>query len=83
MVKPNILLFYLLYVKNDINEFIQEVHIVREPGEKLGLSIRGGLGGFPGNPDNSKDMGIFISNVSCLLKCCYFFYCLLMKSLVF
>merc|ERR1719427_1574120 len=42
---------------------MKEVRIVREPGEKLGLSIRGGSGGFPGNPDNPKDMGIFISNL--------------------
>ena len=36
---------------------------MKYPGEKLGISIRGGAKGHPGNPLDSKDEGIFISKV--------------------
>ena len=40
----------------------QELKIVKRPGEKLGMSIKGGVKNFPG--DESNDEGIFISRVS-------------------
>ena len=36
---------------------------MKYPGEKLGISIRGGAKGHPGNPLDPKDEGIFISKV--------------------
>ncbi|XP_041039702.1 protein scribble homolog isoform X2 [Carcharodon carcharias] len=43
---------------------MQEIRIEKLPGEKLGISIRGGAKGHPGNPLDSTDEGIFISKVS-------------------
>lgn len=41
--------------------------IQKQPGEKLGISIRGGAKGHAGNPFDSTDEGIFISKVLQLL----------------
>lgn len=39
--------------------------IIRKcPGERLGLNIKGGVGGSPGNPLDRQDEGIFISKVN-------------------
>ncbi|XP_061521776.1 protein scribble homolog isoform X17 [Phycodurus eques] len=43
---------------------MQEIVIHKQPGEKLGISIRGGAKGHVGNPFDSTDEGIFISKVS-------------------
>ncbi|XP_033640381.1 protein scribble homolog isoform X8 [Asterias rubens] len=43
---------------------LQEITIVKAPGEKLGISIRGGNKGHPGNPLDKNDEGIFISKVN-------------------
>ncbi|KAG9471640.1 hypothetical protein GDO78_013971 [Eleutherodactylus coqui] len=43
---------------------MQEICIVKAPGEKLGISIRGGAKGHPGNPLDPTDEGVFISKVS-------------------
>ncbi|XP_062850048.1 protein scribble homolog isoform X14 [Trichomycterus rosablanca] len=43
---------------------MQEIVIHKQPGEKLGISIRGGARGHPGNPFDPTDEGIFISKVS-------------------
>ncbi|XP_070533887.1 protein scribble homolog isoform X17 [Ptychodera flava] len=43
---------------------LQEVVILKTPGEKLGISIRGGSKGHPGNPLDKSDEGIFISKVN-------------------
>ncbi|XP_061615097.1 protein scribble homolog isoform X24 [Phyllopteryx taeniolatus] len=43
---------------------MQEIVINKQPGEKLGISIRGGAKGHVGNPFDSTDEGIFISKVS-------------------
>lgn len=43
---------------------LQELTIYKAPGEKLGISIKGGARGVPGNPLDSTDEGIFISKVS-------------------
>ncbi|XP_075703783.1 LOW QUALITY PROTEIN: protein scribble homolog, partial [Rhinoderma darwinii] len=43
---------------------MQEICIVKTPGEKLGISIRGGAKGHPGNPLDPSDEGVFISKVS-------------------
>lgn len=42
---------------------MQEVVILKQPGEKLGISIRGGAKGHAGNPLDPTDEGIFISKV--------------------
>ena len=42
----------------------QEITIMKAPGEKLGISIRGGNKGHPGNPLDRNDEGIFISKVN-------------------
>jgi len=34
------------------------------PGERLGISIRGGAKGHPGNPLDKADEGIFVSKVN-------------------
>ncbi|XP_073691976.1 protein scribble homolog isoform X4 [Garra rufa] len=43
---------------------MQEIVIHKLPGEKLGISIRGGAKGHAGNPFDPTDEGIFISKVS-------------------
>ncbi|KAM8731489.1 protein scribble homolog isoform 4-T4 [Acanthopagrus schlegelii] len=43
---------------------MQEILIQKQPGEKLGISIRGGAKGHAGNPFDPTDEGIFISKVS-------------------
>ncbi|XP_038600883.1 protein scribble homolog isoform X3 [Tachyglossus aculeatus] len=43
---------------------MQELSIEKAPGEKLGISIRGGAKGHAGNPLDPTDEGIFISKVS-------------------
>ncbi|NXD45917.1 SCRIB protein, partial [Copsychus sechellarum] len=42
---------------------MQEICIEKAPGEKLGISIRGGAKGHAGNPFDPTDEGIFISKV--------------------
>lgn len=43
--------------------YLQEICIEKAPGEKLGISIRGGAKGHAGNPFDPTDEGIFISKV--------------------
>ncbi|XP_051871988.1 protein scribble homolog [Pristis pectinata] len=43
---------------------MQEIRIEKLPGEKLGISVRGGAKGHPGNPFDATDEGIFISKMS-------------------
>ncbi|MEE6519166.1 hypothetical protein FKM82_030696 [Ascaphus truei] len=43
---------------------MQEICIVKGPGEKLGISIRGGAKGHAGNPLDPSDEGVFVSKVS-------------------
>nr|XP_046148161.1 protein scribble homolog isoform X3 [Oncorhynchus gorbuscha] len=43
---------------------MEEIVIQRQPGEKLGISIRGGAKGHAGNPFDATDEGIFITKVS-------------------
>ncbi|XP_028404965.1 protein scribble homolog isoform X2 [Dendronephthya gigantea] len=43
---------------------LMDITIMKNPGEKLGISIRGGAKGHPGNPLDTKDEGIFISKVN-------------------
>ncbi|XP_077207362.1 protein scribble homolog isoform X4 [Paroedura picta] len=43
---------------------MEEICIEKQPGEKLGISIRGGAKGHAGNPFDPTDEGIFISKVS-------------------
>ncbi|XP_069771257.1 protein scribble homolog isoform X3 [Narcine bancroftii] len=43
---------------------MQEIQIEKMPGEKLGISVRGGAKGHAGNPFDATDEGIFISKMS-------------------
>ncbi|KAI1902084.1 hypothetical protein AGOR_G00041070 [Albula goreensis] len=43
---------------------MRAIEILKQPGEKLGISIRGGAKGHAGNPFDPTDEGIFISKVS-------------------
>ncbi|XP_006879307.1 PREDICTED: protein scribble homolog isoform X2 [Elephantulus edwardii] len=43
---------------------MKELCIQKSPGEKLGISIRGGAKGHAGNPCDPTDEGVFISKVS-------------------
>lgn len=40
---------------------MQEIVITKLPSEKLGMGIKGGVGGQSGNPYDKEDEGIFIS----------------------
>uniref|UniRef100_A0A182MP24 PDZ domain-containing protein n=1 Tax=Anopheles culicifacies TaxID=139723 RepID=A0A182MP24_9DIPT len=42
----------------------QEVHIVKQEGERLGMHIKGGLNGQRGNPLDNADEGVFISKIN-------------------
>eukprot|EP00118_Oscarella_pearsei_P021971 m.250499 g.250499 ORF g.250499 m.250499 type:complete len:506 (+) comp40321_c3_seq15:80-1597(+) len=42
---------------------LKEVNLVAKPGQGFGLSIRGGVNGYAGNPTDPTDEGIFISQV--------------------
>lgn len=46
---------------------LRELCIQKAPGEKLGISIRGGAKGHAGNPSDPTDEGIFISKVRACL----------------
>ena len=41
----------------------KEVRIDKAEDEKLGMVIKGGLHGHPGNPNDSSDEGVFISKI--------------------
>lgn len=45
---------------------MRELCIQKAPGERLGISIRGGAKGHAGNPCDPTDEGIFISKVRVL-----------------
>ncbi|XP_035775525.1 protein lap4-like isoform X5 [Anopheles albimanus] len=42
----------------------EEVHIVKQEGERLGMHIKGGLNGQRGNPMDNLDEGVFISKIN-------------------
>jgi len=46
---------------------LQDLVIRKNPGEKLGISIRGGTANQFGNPFDKTDEGIFISRVCCFV----------------
>jgi protein scribble len=41
-----------------------EVDLHKEPGEKLGIVIKGGLRGQPGNPLDAADEGVFCVRIN-------------------
>ena len=43
---------------------LQDLTIYRNEGEKLGMNIKGGLRGHPGNPLDKQDEGVFISKIN-------------------
>ncbi|XP_048007107.1 protein lap4 isoform X12 [Leguminivora glycinivorella] len=42
----------------------QDLTIVKQEGEKLGMHIKGGLNGQRGNPNDPNDEGVFISKIN-------------------
>ncbi|XP_032455633.1 protein lap4 isoform X12 [Nasonia vitripennis] len=55
----------ILTVQHDpLPENYQELVIIKEPGEKLGMHIKGGLKGQRGNPLDNMDEGVFISKIN-------------------
>ncbi|XP_035717797.1 protein lap4-like isoform X5 [Vespa mandarinia] len=55
----------VLTVQHDpLPESYQELVIIKEPGEKLGMHIKGGLRGQKGNPLDHTDEGVFISKIN-------------------
>ena len=48
----------------NIRCLFQEIFIEKNSGEKLGMIIKGGLQGQPGNPTDPNDEGVFISKVN-------------------
>lgn len=42
----------------------QELVITKQPGEKLGMHIKGGQQGQHGNPLDHSDEGVFISKIN-------------------
>lgn len=47
-----------------LSVIFQELSVFKAPGEKLGMSIKGGAKGAGYNPNEKVDEGIFISKVS-------------------
>ena len=45
-------------------QFFQEVKIEKQTEEKLGMLIKGGLHGQPGNPHDESDEGVFIARIN-------------------
>lgn len=43
---------------------LQELTIIKQEGEKLGMHIKGGLNGQRGNPNDPNDEGVFISKIN-------------------
>lgn len=43
---------------------LQNVIIVKNEGELLGMHIKGGLNGQKGNPADSTDEGVFVSKIN-------------------
>lgn len=53
-----------LQVQHDpLPKGFREVRIDKAEDEKLGMVIKGGLHGHPGNPNDSGDEGVFISKI--------------------
>lgn len=47
-----------------LTEGLLELTITRGEKEKLGMNIKGGLRGHPGNPLDKSDEGVFISKIN-------------------
>ena len=54
--------------------------IERGPTEKIGMTIKGGAGGTPGNPNDSADEGVFVSKVCTILTLTVIFFYLVTQS---
>ncbi|XP_075975789.1 scribble planar cell polarity protein isoform X10 [Anticarsia gemmatalis] len=54
-----------LTVRHDpLPQGFQELTIIKQEGEKLGMHIKGGLNGQRGNPNDPNDEGVFISKIN-------------------
>ncbi|KAK3743341.1 hypothetical protein QZH41_013908 [Actinostola sp. cb2023] len=60
----NVSLIKLLVRHDPPPKGLQDITFMKSPGDKLGISIRGGAKGHPGNPFDKTDEGIFISKVT-------------------
>ncbi|KAI5753825.1 hypothetical protein M8J77_003595 [Diaphorina citri] len=55
----------LLKIQHDPHpEGFQEITLIRQEGEKLGMHIKGGLRGQRGNPLDKNDEGVFITKIN-------------------
>ena len=43
---------------------LQDMTLHRAEGEKLGMNVKGGLRGHPGNPLDKQDEGVFVSKIN-------------------
>lgn len=48
----------------NFNLLSQDLTIIKQEGEKLGMHIKGGLNGQRGNPNDPNDEGVFISKIN-------------------
>lgn len=48
----------------DVSFLSQEVTLTKNDGERLGMHVKGGLGGQRGNPVDPTDEGVFISKIN-------------------
>ncbi|XP_059053583.1 protein lap4 isoform X3 [Achroia grisella] len=54
-----------LSVRHDpLPQGFQDLTIIKQEGEKLGMHIKGGLNGQRGNPNDPNDEGVFISKIN-------------------
>ncbi|XP_063827458.1 protein lap4 isoform X5 [Ostrinia nubilalis] len=54
-----------LTVRHDpLPQGYQDLTIIKQEGEKLGMHIKGGLNGQRGNPNDPNDEGVFISKIN-------------------
>lgn len=44
--------------------FLQELIITKQPNERLGMHIKGGLKGLKGNPLDQSDEGVFVTKIN-------------------
>lgn len=51
-------------LKNSLSSSPQNVSIVKNENERLGMHIKGGLNGQKGNPLDPADEGVFVSKIN-------------------
>lgn len=61
-LKKIIGIFYTKYLRDYCQ--LQEIILTKEPDERLGMHIKGGLNGQKGNPFDNSDEGVFVSKIN-------------------